>query len=59
MKTNFLTSSTLECKSVLDNVNLCLVGAVIIDILVASANFLEPRCFGSGARLFAMRGNPS
>lgn len=32
--------------------------AMIIEFLVASASFLEPRCFGNGARLLALRGDP-
>lgn len=34
------------------------LSALIIETLVASANFLEPQCFGIGARLLAPRGNP-
>ena len=57
MRMNLSTNSTLECEW-FDVRRELFVCALIINLLVASANFLEPRCFGSGARPFAIRGNP-
>ncbi len=54
----FLESSILGCKFLATMYDENMFSAMIIELLVAPATFLEPRCLGSGARLFALWGNP-